>query len=76
MVGLGLVQNPEMAGGGRFPIVNIAQFYPRPGTVAAKMQKLPTKVPPHSEYNRAICTTIDLELPAKANPGSHPDECL
>lgn len=24
----------------KFPVVNIAQFYPRPGTVAAKMTKL------------------------------------
>ena len=24
----------------KFPVVNIAQFYPRPGTVAAKLKKL------------------------------------
>ena len=28
----------------KFPIVNIAQFYPRPGTVAAKMPKLQSGV--------------------------------
>jgi len=26
----------------QFPVVNISQFYPRPGTAAAKMDKLPT----------------------------------
>eukprot|EP01039_Chlorochromonas_danica_P008842 gene8842-9749_t len=28
----------------RFGIVNISQFYPRPGTVAAKMKRLPTQM--------------------------------
>mmetsp|Transcript_64990 Transcript_64990/g.160014 ORF Transcript_64990/g.160014 Transcript_64990/m.160014 type:complete len:700 (-) Transcript_64990:79-2178(-) len=28
----------------KFPILNIAQFYPRPGTPAAKMKKLPTHI--------------------------------
>ena len=27
----------------RFPIINISQFYPRPGTVAAKWKRVPTK---------------------------------
>ena len=27
----------------RFPVVNIAQFYPRPGTAAAKLTKLPSR---------------------------------
>ncbi len=27
----------------KFPILNISQFYSRPGTVAAKMQKVPSK---------------------------------
>ena len=27
----------------RFPVLNISQFYPRPGTVAAKMPRVPTK---------------------------------
>ena len=26
----------------RFPVLNISQFYPRPGTVAAKWKKVPT----------------------------------
>lgn len=28
----------------KFPIVNISQFYPRPGTPAARMQRVPTAV--------------------------------
>lgn len=28
----------------RFPVLNISQFYPRPGTPAAKMRRLPTQV--------------------------------
>lgn len=28
----------------RFPILNISQFYPRPGTAAARMRKLPSNV--------------------------------
>mmetsp|Transcript_16042 Transcript_16042/g.40617 ORF Transcript_16042/g.40617 Transcript_16042/m.40617 type:complete len:503 (+) Transcript_16042:100-1608(+) len=28
----------------RFPVVNISQFYPRPGTPAAKMRRVPTQV--------------------------------
>lgn len=28
----------------RFPVVNISQFYPRPGTAAAKMDKVPTHI--------------------------------
>jgi threonylcarbamoyladenosine tRNA methylthiotransferase CDKAL1 len=27
----------------RFPVINISQFYPRPGTVAAKWKKVPTQ---------------------------------
>ena len=26
----------------KFPVLNISQFYPRPGTVAAKWKKVPT----------------------------------
>lgn len=26
----------------QFPVLNISQFYPRPGTVAAKWKKVPT----------------------------------
>lgn len=28
----------------KFPVLNISQFYPRPGTPAAKMKLLPTQV--------------------------------
>ena len=28
----------------KFPVVNISQFYPRPGTPAAHMQRVPTKI--------------------------------
>ena len=28
----------------KFPVINISQFYPRPGTVAARMPRVPTKV--------------------------------
>ena len=28
----------------KFPVINISQFYPRPGTVAARMQRVPTKI--------------------------------
>ncbi len=28
----------------KFPIINISQFYPRPGTPAARMTKVPTKI--------------------------------
>lgn len=28
----------------RIPIVNISQFYPRPGTPAAKMKRVPTQI--------------------------------
>jgi len=28
----------------RFPVLNISQFYPRPGTLAAKMKRVPTHV--------------------------------
>lgn len=28
----------------RFPILNLSQFYPRPGTVAARMQRVPTQI--------------------------------
>mmetsp|Transcript_12334 Transcript_12334/g.22013 ORF Transcript_12334/g.22013 Transcript_12334/m.22013 type:complete len:502 (+) Transcript_12334:250-1755(+) len=28
----------------KFPVLNISQFYPRPGTPAAKMQRVPTQV--------------------------------
>jgi threonylcarbamoyladenosine tRNA methylthiotransferase CDKAL1 len=28
----------------KFPVVNISQFYPRPGTAAAKMDKVPTHI--------------------------------
>jgi threonylcarbamoyladenosine tRNA methylthiotransferase CDKAL1 len=28
----------------RFPIINISQFYPRPGTPAARMHRVPTKI--------------------------------
>jgi threonylcarbamoyladenosine tRNA methylthiotransferase CDKAL1 len=27
-----------------FPVINISQFYPRPGTVAARMPRVPTKI--------------------------------
>lgn len=27
----------------KFPVLNISQFYPRPGTVAAKWKKVPTQ---------------------------------
>lgn len=27
----------------KFPVINISQFYPRPGTVAAKWTKVPTQ---------------------------------
>eukprot|EP00290_Baffinella_frigidus_P009993 CAMPEP_0180155862 /NCGR_PEP_ID=MMETSP0986-20121125/25153_1 /TAXON_ID=697907 /ORGANISM="non described non described, Strain CCMP2293" /LENGTH=590 /DNA_ID=CAMNT_0022104781 /DNA_START=101 /DNA_END=1870 /DNA_ORIENTATION=- len=41
----------------KFPIVNIAQFYPRPATVAAKMQKLASTV----VKDRSRRTTIAFE---------------
>ena len=28
----------------KFPVINISQFYPRPGTVAARMPRVPTKI--------------------------------
>ena len=28
----------------KFPVLNISQFYPRPGTVAARMTRVPTKI--------------------------------
>ena len=28
----------------KFPVVNISQFYPRPGTPAAKMKRIPTQI--------------------------------
>jgi threonylcarbamoyladenosine tRNA methylthiotransferase CDKAL1 len=28
----------------QFPVINISQFYPRPGTVAARMPRVPTKI--------------------------------
>ncbi len=33
----------SLVGKYKFPVLNISQFYPRPGTVAAKMPKVPTK---------------------------------
>ena len=28
----------------KFPVTNISQFYPRPGTAAAKMERVPTQI--------------------------------
>lgn len=41
----------------KLPVVNISQFYPRPGTAAAKMKKVPTKQV--KERSRKITTLFE-----------------
>ena len=36
----------QLVGDTRPPMLHISQFYPRPGTVAAKMKQLPSQVRP------------------------------
>ena len=36
-------QSLELISRHKFPVINISQFYPRPGTPAARMQRVPTK---------------------------------
>jgi len=49
----------------KFPSLFINQFFPRPGTPAAKMQKVPTQEVDYRFFNQTKGMTIELVVSGK-----------